>query len=124
MPNANATLPPLEPVLSNESSTSGSMIELGDYEFCAHGKEVCGQCEVDYREDNTFTAGSDNWDTRDPLEVDIIMKDDGPHCKKHKNIECKACFGSFKKQIVKLSKEGVKRAKAEAKANPKSNLLV
>ncbi|GAA6043510.1 hypothetical protein JCM8097_002249 [Rhodosporidiobolus ruineniae] len=122
MPNAAAAMHPLEPVLSNESASS--LVEVGDYEFCFHGRESCKECGTDYREDNSFTAGVDPCETRDAIEIDLIMKDGEPTCKKHKNANCSTCYGSFKKQIVKLTKDGNKRAKAEAKAHPKSNLLV
>lgn len=41
-----------------------------------------------------------------PLEIDLIVKDGEPCCKKHKNVECKQCFGegTMKKQISKLTK--------------------
>ncbi|GAA5895488.1 hypothetical protein JCM6882_006268 [Rhodosporidiobolus microsporus] len=115
---------PLEPVLSNESASS--LVEVGDYEFCLHGHEACKECGTDYREDNSFTAGVDPCETRDEIEIGLVMKDGEPSCKKHKTANCGTCFnnGSFKKQINKLTKEGIKRAKQEAKMNPKSNLLV
>ncbi|GAA5950157.1 hypothetical protein JCM10213_001876 [Rhodosporidiobolus nylandii] len=57
------------------------------------------------------------------LEIDVFMREGAPTCHKHKNANCKQCYGGIKKQLQKLTKEGVKRAKAEAKANPKSNLF-
>ncbi|GAA5973076.1 hypothetical protein JCM11641_000401 [Rhodosporidiobolus odoratus] len=110
---------PLAPVLSNDS-----LIEVGDYEFCPHGHERCNECHVDYREDNSFTAGCEPCETRDAIDIDVMMKDGQPTCKKHKAANCQTCYGGFKKQVVKLTKEGIKRAKQEAKAHPKSNLLV
>jgi hypothetical protein len=38
---------PLEQVRSNDSMAS--LVEVGDYEFCSHGREKCPECGVDYR---------------------------------------------------------------------------
>ncbi|GAA5826839.1 hypothetical protein JCM11251_002913 [Rhodosporidiobolus azoricus] len=114
----------LEPVLSNESASS--LVEVGDYEFCMHGHEQCRQCGVDYREDNSFTGSCSRQSSPfSEIEVGLVMKDGEPTCTKHKTVNCGTCFnnGTFKKQINKLTKEGVKRAKQEAKMNPKSNLF-
>ncbi|GAA5993605.1 hypothetical protein JCM10908_000139 [Rhodotorula pacifica] len=113
---------PLEQVTSNESTAS---VELGDYLFCAHcGSEQCKSTQCDFREDNSFTAGVDPEPFREPIAADFSMNANGePQCKKHKKTDCTACWG-FKKQIVKLTKEGQKRAKTDKKNNPVSNLLV
>ncbi|GAA6004400.1 uncharacterized protein JCM10292_007048 [Rhodotorula paludigena] len=113
---------PLEQVTSNDSAAS---VELLDYLVCrCSGLEQCKQCACDFREDNSFTAGIDPEPFREAIQVDFTMNKDGePQCKKHKKTECSQCF-SLKKQIVKLTKEGQKRAKIDAKNNPISNLLV
>ncbi|CDR35491.1 RHTO0S01e00430g1_1 [Rhodotorula toruloides] len=113
---------PLEQVTSNDSVAS---VELGDYIFCAqHGMERCEACKADFREDNSFTAGCDPEPFRMPIEAEYSMNKDGePQCKKHKKANCGSCF-TFKKQILKLTKEGQKRAKTDARNNPVSNLLV
>ncbi|EMS18103.1 hypothetical protein NBRC10512_004158 [Rhodotorula toruloides] len=75
-------------------------------------------------EDNSFTAGCDPEPFRMPIEAEYSMNKDGePQCKKHKKANCGSCF-TFKKQILKLTKEGQKRAKTDARNNPVSNLLV
>ncbi|GAA5942695.1 uncharacterized protein JCM15063_000863 [Sporobolomyces koalae] len=54
---------PLEQVLSNDSTAS---IDIGDYQFCTrHGNESCKECDVDFKEDNSFTAGIDPVPQRD-----------------------------------------------------------
>ncbi|GJN93327.1 hypothetical protein Rhopal_006374-T1 [Rhodotorula paludigena] len=138
---------PLEQVTSNDSAAS---VELLDYLVCrCSGLEQCKQCACDFRasspvsapvwgtrltnallvplapgEDNSFTAGIDPEPFREAIQVEFTMNKDGePQCKKHKKTECSQCF-SLKKQIVKLTKEGQKRAKIDAKNNPISNLLV
>ncbi|GAA6056900.1 hypothetical protein JCM3770_001316 [Rhodotorula araucariae] len=111
----------LHAVTSNESNAS---VELGDYIACIHGFEQCKNCGIDAREDNSFTAGVDPEPSREAVQVEFSMNKDGePQCKKHKKTDCGQCF-NFKKQIMKLTKEGQKRAKTEAKNNPISNLLV
>ncbi|GAA5865754.1 hypothetical protein JCM1840_003247 [Sporobolomyces johnsonii] len=108
---------PLSSVVSNES------IEINDYLFCTHGKERCGACSSDFREDNAFTAGVDPIPERDAIEIEYAMNKDGePVCKAHRDGGCTKCYG-FKKQIVKLTKEGQKRAKLEKKNKPVSNLI-
>ncbi|GAA5937234.1 hypothetical protein JCM3775_001587 [Rhodotorula graminis] len=103
---------------------SNASVELGDYIACVHGLEQCKNCDLDAREDNSFTAGVDPEPKRESVQVEFSMNKDGePQCKKHKKVECSQCF-NFKKQIVKLTKEGQKRAKIDAKNNPISNLLV
>ncbi|GAA5887246.1 hypothetical protein JCM5296_004575 [Sporobolomyces johnsonii] len=94
---------PLSSVVSNES------IEINDYLFCTH--------------DNAFTAGVDPIPERDAIEIEYAMNKDGePVCKAHRDGGCTKCYG-FKKQIVKLTKEGQKRAKLEKKNKPVSNLI-
>lgn len=39
---------PLEAIRSNESTSS--LVEIGAFEFCQHGRERCPECGVDYRE--------------------------------------------------------------------------
>ncbi|SCZ96723.1 BZ3500_MvSof-1268-A1-R1_Chr4-1g06656 [Microbotryum saponariae] len=99
--------PDLTAISSTDSSSS---IEIGDgYQFCLHGKERCAECQVDFREDNSFTAGLDPID-REAIEIDYHLNKDGiPACKKHKMVECKNCYG-FKKQINKLNKDAAKIA--------------
>ncbi|GAA5880862.1 hypothetical protein JCM16303_005149 [Sporobolomyces ruberrimus] len=130
---------PLEQITSNDSVAS---IELGaeGYQFCTrHGNESCKECQVDFREDNSFTAGVDPVPQRDAIHVDftinkpltlifsltwIVLNQEGEAiCKSHKNADCKSCY-NFKKQLVKLTKEGQKKAKQDKKNNPISNLFV
>ncbi|GAA6064216.1 hypothetical protein JCM10212_003825 [Sporobolomyces blumeae] len=111
---------PLEQITSNDSACS---VDIADYTFCVHGEETCRQCQVDFKEDNSFTAGLDPVPQRDAIHVDFTMKDGEPICKSHKTANCKSCY-NFKKQLVKLTKEGQKKAKQEKKNNPVSNLLV
>lgn len=101
-------LPPLAQASSTESTES---LTIGDYEFCAHGQEVCQMCDADYRADNSFTAGIDVIDSREPITVDFSINKDGvPQCKRHKTIDCKTCF-AFKKQLAKLNADAKKQAK-------------
>ncbi|GAA5986345.1 hypothetical protein JCM5350_002987 [Sporobolomyces pararoseus] len=73
--------------------------------------------------DNSFTAGVDPVPQREPIHVDFTMNKEGePICKAHKNADCKSCY-NFKKQLVKLTKEGQKKAKQDKKNNPVSNLF-
>lgn len=107
------------PIGQVSSTDSSSSIDIGDYQFCTHGVEKCGECDVDFREDNAFTAGLDPIDEREvrrsaskversagielttefeqALSVEYSLNKDGvPQCKKHKNTMCTNCFG-FKK---------------------------
>ncbi|GAA5846622.1 hypothetical protein JCM3766R1_005787 [Sporobolomyces carnicolor] len=141
---------PLEQITSNDSVAS---VDIGDYQFCVrHGNEACNECQVDFKEvsplapphlprlrpgadlarhrqlrasqDNSFTAGVDPVPQREPIHVDFTMNKDGePACKAHKNANCSSCY-NFKKQLVKLTKEGQKKAKQDKKNNPVSNLFV
>ncbi|GAA5969632.1 hypothetical protein JCM21900_005871 [Sporobolomyces salmonicolor] len=108
---------PLSSVVSNES------IEINDYLFCTHGPDAGRELTAVAAQDNAFTAGVDPIPERDAIEVEYAMNKDGePVCKAHRDGGCTKCYG-FKKQIVKLTKEGQKRAKLEKKNKPVSNLI-
>ncbi|GAA6009119.1 hypothetical protein JCM11491_005756 [Sporobolomyces phaffii] len=115
------SMQPLEQVTSNDSVAS---VDIGDYQFCVrHGNEACKDCQVDFKEDNSFTAGVDPVPQREAIHVDFTMNKEGePICKSHKTADCKSCY-NFKKQLVKLTKDGQKKAKQDKKNNPISNLF-
>ncbi|WVQ70729.1 hypothetical protein IAR50_000251 [Cryptococcus sp. DSM 104548] len=106
----------------SDTVASDSSIEINDAMFCEHGLEVCKSCEFDAREDNDFMMGVDAA-PRGPLELPAHYKNhkDGSYtCKAHGNANCKSCF-SWKKQIVKLHKEG-KKAASKKKTDSGTNL--
>ncbi|KAK4055439.1 hypothetical protein OIO90_003277 [Microbotryomycetes sp. JL221] len=107
----------MEAIDRTTSTDSTASVELGDYLFCsAHGQESCADCSCDFREDNDFTAGLDPVAGRESIHADFTLNKDGqPQCKKHKTTMCNNCF-SFKKQILKGSREASKAAKKTPKS--------
>jgi len=95
----------ISPTSSNES------VEIGDYLVCTHGTEKCETCNVDFREDNSFTAGLEPIEDREPLEVEYTYNKDGvAQCKKHKATMCNQCL-NFKKMLTKVGKDHAKKAR-------------
>ncbi|KAI4518338.1 hypothetical protein EV122DRAFT_209620 [Schizophyllum commune] len=77
-------------------------IELNDAIFCAqHFKEVCTECDVDFREENDGFFGFDPMN-REGLEAPAssTTKDGTYQCKKHGSASCNQCYG-WKKQITR-----------------------
>ncbi|EIW69911.1 hypothetical protein TREMEDRAFT_61683 [Tremella mesenterica DSM 1558] len=98
--------------LGTSPTDSTSSIEVNDALFCEHGLEVCTKCAFDAREDNDAMMGLDPA-PRAPLEMPAYYRSNKDHsimCKAHASSNCKSCFG-WKKQIVKLHKEGKKSSK-------------
>ncbi|KAK4048098.1 hypothetical protein OIV83_004968 [Microbotryomycetes sp. JL201] len=107
----------MESIDRTSSTDSNASVELGDYTFCsAHGQEACTECNVDFREDNSFVAGIDAPGDRESIHADYTLNKDGqPQCKKHKTTMCSSCF-AFKKQILKGAREASKAAKKAPKS--------
>ncbi|TRM59550.1 hypothetical protein BD626DRAFT_507515 [Schizophyllum amplum] len=70
-------------------------IELNDAIFCSqHFKEVCNECDVDFREENDgFFGGLE-------APASSTTKDGTYQCKKHGSASCSQCYG-WKKQITR-----------------------
>ncbi|KAI0278001.1 hypothetical protein BGY98DRAFT_976204 [Russula aff. rugulosa BPL654] len=77
-------------------------VEINDAVFClTHFKEVCGDCDVDLREENDGFFGFESMD-REGLEAPPsgLNKDSVYQCKKHGSASCNQCYG-WKKQITR-----------------------
>ncbi|KAJ7582563.1 hypothetical protein C8J56DRAFT_1005542 [Mycena floridula] len=94
-----------------EVQATPASIEVNDAVFCTHFKEVCAECNADFREENDAFFGFDPID-REGLESPVVTqnKEGVYQCKKHGSSGCGQCLG-FKKQLTRLRQQAKKAGK-------------